>query len=127
MEIRDYQLERLLPTLIKLGYNQPAKKTSMKTAVGTTVPFYAEIEHEGKAEWKGGSVKLYATDAYPVTGKGEAVLTVWTWAGSTAPNECKRIAEALTRAGIPARATTYNRATVVAFEPGDWMECGGWN
>jgi hypothetical protein len=120
MELREFQLDRILPTLVTLGYDQPVRKTRLKNGC----PFDAKIDHKGKAEWQGGYVTLYADDCYPVTSKDEAVLHVWSWAGSPSKWECKRIAEALTRAGIPARPTTYKKLDVVAFDAGDWMGAG---
>jgi hypothetical protein len=116
MELIDYHLERILPTLVKLGYSMPVRRFKKNDLL-----LRAEIAHEKKADWMGGSVELYGRDAYPVTSKEEAVLHVWTWAGSPSKFECRKIADALTRAGIPARHTTYQKNDVVAFDAGDWL------
>lgn len=121
MEVRDFQLQRLLPTLVQLGYDQPVKKSSVTSRNGVKLPFSAEIDHSGRAEWKGGRVVLFATDAYPVIKKNEeAVLHVWDCFGRPSKNESRRIADALTKAGIAARHTVYKGDDVVAFDAGEW-------
>lgn len=118
MEVHEYQMTRLLPTLRKLGYDGPTRFTTFKG-----LPFAVKVEctdpNLGMTHQP--HVLLYARDAYPVTGKGEAVLHFWSWVGNSSMRECQRIAAALTKDGVPARATTYRKNAVVAFEPGDWL------
>lgn len=116
MEVHEYQMNRLLPTLRKLGYDGEPRYTTCRGQ-----PFAVRV-HDTKADAMTHQphVMLYAADAYPVTGRQEAVLNFWNWIGSSSKKECERIAAALTADGIPARATTYKKNDVVAFDQGEW-------
>lgn len=117
--VLDFQWDRLLPHLKKLGYIGPVRRTRRK---GDTTTFVIEAHEDPEVcVTQMGKAQLYANDAYPVTGKGEAVLHLWGWSGSDSKQLCSKVAAYLTRNGIAARPTSYKKYQVVAFDPGNWM------
>lgn len=121
--VMTFQLSRLLPTLRSLGYDGEPVRTRLR---GHTAPFQVSVGYNvhDKTFFRGAKAQLYARDSYPTTGKREAVLHLWNWCGVDSKAECRRVAEALTRAGVPARYTRYQKFNVVAFDPGEWLEVG---
>ncbi|MCK9531417.1 MAG: hypothetical protein M0R77_12795 [Gammaproteobacteria bacterium] len=127
MELMDYQWERILPALKAAGFTGAEKRLNRRTRNDILVPFVREIalnEHDNITTMS--KVTLYATDAYPVTGKEEAVLTAWDLTGRDNKALADRIVQQLNKLGIAARRTTYKKYNVVAFDPGDWLNvaCG---
>lgn len=117
----DYHLSRILPTLVKLGFTEtPAKKTRGGCPFVVDIGFNIEQMPTGMQK-----ATLYHNDCYPRTSKDEAVLHVWNGFGSDSRVLAKQIADALTRDGVHARATTYKKYNVVAFDAADWLnvEC----
>ena len=119
-DVIDYQWGRLYPLLQQIGYTGPLKKFTHRLRSGI---FQYKL-YWAWDEWnitRMACVHLYQDDAYPVTSKGEAILHVWGHAGGDNKNLAKEVAAKLTALGIPARATTYQKYHVVAFDAGDWM------
>lgn len=120
-DVIDFQWERLMPTLEALGFTGPAKRIHK---AGNPKLTLVRERHWAWDQWnvtRMRKVTLYANDSYPVTSKSEGVLHVWNDFGSDSKVFCKQVADALTKAGIPSRATTYKKYNVVAFDAGDWM------
>lgn len=121
-EVMDYQWERILPALQAAGFTGAQKRLVKTTRNGIKVPFVMELllnDHDNITQKS--MVTLYATDAYPVTGKQEAVLTAWDLTGRDNKALADRIVLQLGKLGIAARRTTYKKYNVVAFDPGDWI------
>lgn len=119
-DVIDYQWGRLLPLLQKMGYTGKVKRTTHPKRSGIfsyEVFLGDELNVVGMAK-----ATLWQDDAYPRTSKQEAVLHVWGQSGSDGPKLAKDVAMKLARLGIPARATTFQKYHVVAFDPGNWME-----
>lgn len=117
-EVIDYQWERIGPVLELLGYTGPIKKTAKRGE-----PFAIDRQLDIRLAMTGlEQVTLYAKDAYGVTSKEEAVLHVWGSVGQDTKKGCELVAAALTKAGIAARATTYQKCYVVAFNAGEWWK-----
>lgn len=127
MEVMDYQWERILPALKAAGFTGKQTRFVRTTRNGIKVPFVMELklnEHDNITDMS--KITLYATDAYPVTGKEEAVLTAWDLTGRDNKGLADRVVQQLGKLGIAARRTTYKKYNVVAFDPGDWLNiaCG---
>lgn len=127
MEVMDYQWERILPALKAAGFTGAQKRINRRTRNDVLVPFVMELalnEHDNITGMS--KITLYATDAYPVTGKEEAVLTAWDLTGRDNKALADRVVQQLGKLGIRARRTTYKKYNVVAFDAGDWLNvaCG---
>lgn len=121
-EVMDYQWERILPALQAAGFTGAQKRLNRRTRNDVLVPFVTEIllnDRDNVTQMS--KVTLYATDAYPVTSKQEAVLTAWDLTGRDNKALADRIVLQLGKLGIAARRTTYKKYNVVAFDPGDWI------
>lgn len=121
-EVMDYQWERIVETLKLAGFTGKQTRSVRTTRNDIKVPFAMDLllnEHDNITLQS--KATLYAVDAYPVTGKGEAVLHLWSLTGSDNKSMCDRVAKMLTAAGVEARATKYKKYHVVAFDPGNWI------
>jgi hypothetical protein len=105
----EWQHRRLQPIFAKLGYTVVRRSTHPNMS-GTFR--YEYVMPEGFP--KPPSIQLYATDAYP-SERNEAFLHVWNHCGCDGKNVPIHVAEALKRAGIGARVTTFQKRYGVRF------------
>lgn len=116
VSLEDQVIELLKDHMVALGY-PGIKRENRKTKNGIVVPFCLQFQNEDpeKAMVHKPSCTAYAGDLYP-NDRGEAFFTVWNWIGFSSKGEAKRIADYLTRKGIPSRATTHQKNHVVRFK-----------
>lgn len=114
IEIEDQAIALLAEPLAKIGYTQ-VKRVSLKGREGIWRVDFIDPNPD-HAMTRSPTVEAYVQDLYPSRDRGEAMLLVWNWIGMTGKGLTTHVAAALTKAGIPARATTNKGDACVRFK-----------